>query len=106
MFMFMCMFCRSLFVLSVLATVLSVRHRFTDSDYPFRIFKRFLPTFINDLYGGSLLVRVKSQTGTIYLFDIYVVIHIHATANLTTAFKYELCLSLWTMSWSKEQTSK
>ena len=36
---FMCMFCRSLFVL--LAFVLSVFLRFTDSDYPFDIFKLF-----------------------------------------------------------------
>jgi len=30
------------FVLSLLAIVLSVLHRFTDSDYPFGIFKLFL----------------------------------------------------------------
>ena len=40
-FSFMCMFCRSLFVLLLLAIVLSVL-RFTDSDYPFSIFKLFL----------------------------------------------------------------
>ena len=34
----MCVFCRSLFVLFVLAIVLSVLLRFTDSDYPFGIF--------------------------------------------------------------------
>ena len=36
---FCVMFCRSLFVLYLLAIVLSVRHRFTDSDYTFGIFK-------------------------------------------------------------------
>jgi hypothetical protein len=36
----MCMFCRSLFVLFLSAIVLSVL-RFTDSDYPFGIFKLF-----------------------------------------------------------------
>jgi len=39
---FMCMFCRSLFVLLsffLLAIVLSVLLEFTDSDYPFSIFK-------------------------------------------------------------------
>ena len=36
-FSFMCMFCRSLFVLFLLAIVLSVFLRFTDSDYPFGI---------------------------------------------------------------------
>ena len=35
------MFCRSLFVLFLLATVLSVLLRFTISDYPFGIFKFF-----------------------------------------------------------------
>jgi hypothetical protein len=37
----MCMFCRSLFVLFVLAIVMSVILRFTDSDYPFDIFIAF-----------------------------------------------------------------
>ena len=41
-FSFMCMFCRSLFVLLLLAIVLSVLLRFTDSDYAFVIFKLFL----------------------------------------------------------------
>jgi len=35
------MFCRSLFVLFHLAIVLSVFLRFTDSDYPFGVFKLF-----------------------------------------------------------------
>ena len=38
----MCIFCRSLFVLFLLAIVLSVLLRLTDSDYPFGIFKLFL----------------------------------------------------------------
>ena len=38
----MCMFCRSFFVLFLLAIVLSVILRYTDSDYPFGIFKLFL----------------------------------------------------------------
>jgi hypothetical protein len=37
---FMCMFCRLLFVLFLFATLLPVL-RFTDSDYPFSIFKLF-----------------------------------------------------------------
>jgi len=36
------MFCISLFVLFLLAIVLSVLLRFQDSDYPFAIFKLFL----------------------------------------------------------------
>ena len=39
------MFCRSLFVLFLLAIMLSVHLRFTDSDYHFGIFKLFLPIF-------------------------------------------------------------
>ena len=40
------MFCRSLFVLFLLAIVLSVFLLFTDSDYPFGIFKLFLNLII------------------------------------------------------------
>ena len=35
------MFCKSLFVLFLLVIVLSALLRFTDSDYPFDIFKLF-----------------------------------------------------------------
>ena len=38
---FICMFCRSLFVLFLLAIVLFVLLRYTDSDYLFGIFKLF-----------------------------------------------------------------
>jgi len=38
----MCMFCGSLFVFFLLASVLSVLLRYMDSDYPFGIFKLFL----------------------------------------------------------------
>jgi len=41
-FSFMCMFCRSLCVLFLLAIVFSVLLRYTDSDYSFGIFKLFL----------------------------------------------------------------
>ena len=41
-FNFMCIFCRSFFVIFLLANVLSVLLRFTDSGYPFDIFKLFL----------------------------------------------------------------
>jgi len=40
-------FCRSLFVLFLLAIVLSVLLRFMDSDYPFGIFKLFLHLAVN-----------------------------------------------------------
>ena len=41
-FSFRCMFCRPLFVLFLVAIVLSVLLRYTDSDCPFCIFKLFL----------------------------------------------------------------
>ena len=44
-FCFMCMVCRSLFVLFLLAVVLSVLLQFTDSDYPFGIVKLFLYSY-------------------------------------------------------------
>jgi hypothetical protein len=44
-FSFMCMFCRSLFVLFLSTIVLSVLLWFTDSDYPFGIFKLFTDIF-------------------------------------------------------------
>ena len=40
-FSFMCIFCRSLFVLFLLTIVLSVLLRVMDSDYPFGILKLF-----------------------------------------------------------------
>jgi hypothetical protein len=39
---FICMLCRSLFVHFILVIVLSGPFRYTDSDYPFGIFKLFL----------------------------------------------------------------
>jgi len=51
MLSFICMSCRSLFVLLyffLLVIVLFVLHRYTDSDYPFGIFKPFLWSFLVD----------------------------------------------------------
>ena len=47
----MCMFCRSLFV--ILAIVLSVLLRYTDSDYPFGIFKLFLQKTEGEIKNGQ-----------------------------------------------------
>ena len=49
-FSLMCMFCRSLFVLFLLAILLSVLFQFTDSDYPFGIFKLFLYDKTSDVF--------------------------------------------------------
>ena len=53
----MCMFCRSLFVLFLLVIVLSVLHRFTDSDYPFGIFKLFLKLNTQRLSKRSFILK-------------------------------------------------
>ena len=44
-------FCKSLFVFFLLDIVLSVRLRYTDSDYPFDIFKLLWGRDIIDFYG-------------------------------------------------------
>jgi len=48
----MFMFCRSLFVLFLLAIVLSILLQFTDSDYPFVIFKLFFIKYITYSKSG------------------------------------------------------
>jgi hypothetical protein len=57
----MCMFCRSLFFRFLLAIVLSFL-RFTDSDYPFGIFKHFFDYHNNNLIeknGGNSIETNK-----------------------------------------------
>ena len=66
------MFCTSLFVL--LAIVLSVRVRFTDSDYPFGVFKLFLRDNLNlTLYLISIESTRKFSYSKccIYLFFLH-----------------------------------
>jgi membrane-associated HD superfamily phosphohydrolase len=56
-FRFICMFCRSLFLsLFLLAIVLSVLLRLTDSDYPFGIFKPFLSSGYNFIYYQNTIL--------------------------------------------------
>jgi hypothetical protein len=57
----MCMFCRSLFVLFLLAIVLSVLLRYTDSDYTYGIFT--LITKINTNHPNCLQKTLKSELG-------------------------------------------
>jgi hypothetical protein len=56
------MFCRSLFVLFLLAIVLSVLLRFTNSDYPFGILKPFFQTacsvFYHKLTGIDVIYKI------------------------------------------------
>ena len=49
------MCCRSLFVLFLLAILMSVLLRYTDSDYPFGIFKLFFEKNCNSLFFFSHL---------------------------------------------------
>jgi hypothetical protein len=59
------MFCRSLFVFLfffLLAIVLSVFLQFTDSDYPFGIFKRLLTICI------YIYISTNGEVGRIYIF--------------------------------------
>ena len=66
-FSFMCMFCRSLFVLCILVIVFSVLLRYTDSDYHFGFFKLFFLKSIvtcaqsaqmtNDSTAKSILIK-------------------------------------------------
>jgi hypothetical protein len=64
----MYVFCRLLFVLFLSAIVLSVL-RFTDSDYPFGIFKLFMyPIYVMLLITGNLkhiIFHVYQQTYTV-----------------------------------------
>ena len=74
------MFCRSLFVLFLLAIMLSVLLRYTDSDYPFGIFKLFLryilwnifPILVLTLFCKSLVLSDLMLIGFIFsLFLFY-----------------------------------
>ena len=55
------MFCRSLFVLFLLAIVLSVI-RFTDSDYTFGIFKLFIIFLYELIYFSDIHIKVRNVT--------------------------------------------
>jgi hypothetical protein len=52
---FMCMLCRSLFVLFLLAIILPFLLRYTNSHYPFGIFNLFLTNIQQLLMAHSLL---------------------------------------------------
>ena len=70
-FNFIWMFCRSLFVLLcffLLAIVLSVRLRYTGSDYPIGIFKLFCESFT--ISTTSLLTAILVSQMTTYIFRL------------------------------------
>jgi hypothetical protein len=72
-FSFICMFCRSLFVLCTFSLViaLSILLQFTDYDYPFGIFKHFLKVFhfIKKTFNLHIAIEVKSCFHLLQLLD-------------------------------------
>ena len=86
----MCMFCWSFFVLFLLAIVLSVLLRYTDSDCPFGIFKLFLLNWF--LYAGLktgpyYVIGYGGRTGVNTGFrTITLVLYIGSLSNLATWF--------------------
>ena len=58
----MCMFYRSFFVLFLLAIVLSVLLRYTDSDYPLSILKLVLYN-VKIKYAGNELTEILLNIG-------------------------------------------
>jgi hypothetical protein len=68
---FCVVFCRSLFVLFIFAIVLSVL-RFTDSDYPFGIFKLFKQLFFCILPRKRHFIAemAKELSNLYYQFDL------------------------------------
>jgi hypothetical protein len=83
----MCMFCRSLFVL-FLAIVLSVL-RYTDSDYPFGIFKLFLELCLrlNDsIFPPNPFGSVMSVKTVMLTYSIRITQQVHISRVLTIQF--------------------
>jgi len=67
----MCMFCRSLFVLLyffLLDIVLTVLLQYTDSDYPFVIFKLFLLYLEIQMYQNVKFNNVQVKVGAKFAF--------------------------------------
>ena len=66
------MLCRSLFVLYLLSIVLSVHLWFTDSDYPFGIFKLVLNTLSSfwSLFAYCCMLSGEKQIPNLYVFGL------------------------------------
>ena len=68
------MCCRSLFVLFLLAIVLAVLFRFTDSDYSFHIFKLFVQQMVSSQY---ILYSRSAILIAFYFFSYSDSMHMH-----------------------------
>ena len=106
-FSFMCMFCRSLFAPFLLHIVLSVLLQFTDSDYPFGIFKFFLlNTPLTNQRSIFVLVIVPIHI-TKFVFE-----HCHTqgcrtwTGNFSAAGQYSNNIRCPLVVWGKSNTHR
>jgi hypothetical protein len=90
------MYCRSFFVICLLAIVLHVLLGFTTSDYPFGIFKLSLrkQNGQSRMYGRSRYTenightRYRTKTNKNNMFNIF----LHGTPSPSSLNKYELSL--------------
>ena len=79
-FSFIWMFCRSLFVFFLMAIVLSVLLRLTDSDYTFGIFKLFLEkNFLTEIRHRCTKLCIK-------FYDLFLLFEIYLNHKKTLSF--------------------
>jgi hypothetical protein len=96
-----CLFLERPFVLFLLAIVLSVLLRFTDSDYPFGIFKHFLSRYLTGqpLFSGKCLQQVEHIRGN--LWHIYSITINQVMVPTVTLSKWWLQLNQRTKIYDK-----
>ena len=84
-FSFMCMFCRSLFVLFLLAIVLSVLFRYTDSDKSFGIFKLLLGKHRrkHSIHGDIFETSIEQKMCGLIVYGLTSLTVIHVLRTLT-----------------------
>ena len=95
------MFCRSLFVLFLLASVLSVLIQFTDSDYHFGIFKLFLRHYKNIFIGteskyGIVSLQICANVNILLALCTWYFLAIFLMLVLLECF-VDHCLSFWSL---------
>ena len=91
-FSFMCMICRSLFVLLsffLLAIVLSVLLRFTVSDYPFGIFKLFFQKQLQNNYEIIQIIFNLFSFSTFVMPFLLKELELWCSTPLSTIFSFK-----------------
>ena len=88
------MFSISLFVLVLLATVLSVLLRFTDSDYSFGIFKLFLEPNLAAIFIGLSSKKFDYHIGIFKLFLLSLYESCHTNELISFHVIYIFCTTL------------